>query len=609
MTPHLREKTTQLPVSPGVYIMRGAGGNVLYVGKARNLRARVRQYVAGHDTRPQIRFLMRDMHDIDCVVTSSEKEALFLENTLIKSHRPPYNVVFRDDKDYLWLKLDRRHPFPRLLFVRRPKPDGSKVFGPYASARAVRDTVKYVTGLFPLRTCSDHEFSNRSRPCLEYQMQRCPAPCVNYISAEEYAHRVNELTLFLEGKKSDLIRALVAEMARASEEERFEEAAKFRDRIVAVRKTLEPQSVVRHDDRDRDVLGYARDREAATLLLMNIRQGKLTHTHTYPKTDVLEDDDELILSFILQHYEDAPIPAEILLPQEIKERDAIEDWLRGKARRAVCVTVPRRGASAALVSLARKNAQIAFDLARQESDRIMNALSTLEKELHLNGRPDVMECTDISNLGGDHSVASVVRFRLGRPSKKEYRRYKIRFEGGADDYARIREVVRRRYGRLSREKHPMPDLIVIDGGRGHVESADEVLRELGLDRTDLIGLAKDRDAPKGARIDKIYKPGMNKPFVFEGHTDAIHLLMRLRDEAHRFAVTFHRHLRSKGAVRSEIRSVPGLGPKRTRRLLEAFGSVKNIREAGVDELVKRAGLPANTATKVHRHFHPDSQGA
>lgn len=603
MNPALRERT--YPTQCGVYLFKDARGKVLYVGKAINLRNRLRSYFSGNDSRPRIRFLMARLHEIGFVIAASEKEALLLENTLIKEHRPPYNMFFRDDKDYLWLKLDRRHPFPRLLFVRRPKAGGAKLFGPYASAAAVRETVRFVTTLFPLRTCSDHEFRNRTRPCLEHQVKRCPAPCVGFISGKEYGDLVGQAVLFLEGKSRDILTDLEARMATLAEEERFEEAALLRDRIRAIEKTIEPQAVIRADEADRDVLGFAREADRVALVVMDIRGGKLKASHVFHHVEVFEEDAEILETFVLQYYERHPIPPEVLAPPDVPGGAGLDVWLTARAGRPVNLRFPKRGELAALLDRARLNARTALDsaLSREERDRAL--VEALGRELGSPGPPAVMECLDISNISGTAAVGSVVVFRDGRPSKKDYRRFRIRLgatQGTAviDDYAMMRELVRRRYGRLKSEEKPLPDLILIDGGQGHLEAARGVLEELGLSGRVLAALAKDREHARPARVDKVHLPGRPEPLVLS----AAHLLMRLRDEAHRFAITYHRLVRSRSAIRSALDDIRGIGPKTRRRLLVAFGSAKGVEAANVPLLVAKGKVSASLANRIYRHFHP-----
>ncbi|MBI2058403.1 MAG: excinuclease ABC subunit UvrC [Nitrospirae bacterium] len=606
----LLEKIGRFPHSPGVYLMKSARGDVLYVGKSTDLRSRVRQYFAGQDTRPRIHSLMKQVSDVDCIVTASEKEALLLENSLIKEHQAPYNVSFRDDKDYLWLKMDMRHDFPRLVFVRRPKHDQSKLFGPFASARAARETVRFVSSMFPLRTCSDFEFANRSRPCLEYQMMRCPAPCVGNISREDYGNRAREAMLFLSGKRSEVVRELEAEMAALSAEERFEEAAAVRDRIDAIRKTLEPQSVNRAESQDQDVLGMAREADRLTVILMAIRQGKLTDTKTYHRHDVMEDDPEVLAAFLLQHYEKNAVPSQILLPFSVAGMEEMQGELKSKALHAVSLEVPERGMRKSLTELARKNAENALQIARREEERNHDLLAGLQKELSLRNFPAVMDCLDISNISGEHAVGSAVVFRDGIASKKDYRKFRVRLRTSdgttlVDDYAMMREVVRRRYARLLRESKPLPDLIVIDGGRGHVEAARTVLAELNAE-TDLIGLAKDKESGVQPRVDRVYKAGAVAPIILSSNAAAAFVLMRLRDEAHRFAITYHRVLRSKNTIAGELEKIPGIGPKTLRKIMRAFGSPDAVKKATVEDLVGRGKLHAALADRLYRHFHPET---
>ncbi|MEJ2472737.1 MAG: excinuclease ABC subunit UvrC [Desulfobacterales bacterium] len=601
----LRGMLPHLPDEPGVYLMRDAAGAVIYVGKARSLRKRLSSYFSGSG-RPDIKtaVLVKKIADIETIVTASEKEALILESNLIKRHRPRYNVILKDDKRYPSLRLDVTHPYPRLSIVRKPKKDGALYFGPYASAHAVRQTLKIINKTFKLRKCTDREFTIRTRPCLHCQMQGCLAPCCRDVNREEYTEMVREVVLFLKGRTPDLIRKIKAEMVAAAVRQDFEKAARLRDKMFALERTVEKQVVVATDVKDRDVIACARSAGLSLVMLLFVRGGFLIGSRTFNFTAPIADDMELMSAFIRQYYETAQfIPNEILIPVLPEEGTLLEEWLQTVKGTRVVLHRPRRGEKARLLAMAAQNAakELEEHLAR-ETDR-GDLLQRLQKRLQLGRLPTRIECYDNSNLGGSAAVSSMVVFIDGEPDKNAYRRYRIRNVSGPDDYATMNEVLRRRLERDATA--PPPDLLIVDGGKGQLNIALAVVADLGLEgRFDLIGIAK-KDAQRGETADKIFKPGRANPLNFGREADLLLFLQRIRDEAHRFAVAYHRKQRGKLALSSALDVIPGVGKVRKRALLKHFKSVRLIREASVEDLCSVEGIHRQLAQKIREHLHPD----
>jgi excinuclease ABC subunit C len=601
----LRGMLPHLPGEPGVYLMRDAAGAVIYVGKARSLRKRLSSYFSGSG-KPDIKtaVLIKKIADIETIVTASEKEALILESNLIKRHRPRYNVILKDDKRYPSLRLDVTHPYPRLSIVRKPKKDGALYFGPYASAHAVRQTLKIINKTFKLRKCTNREFTIRTRPCLHCQMQGCLAPCCRDVKREEYTEMVREVVLFLKGRTPDLIRKIKAEMVAAAERQDFEKAARLRDKMFALERTVEKQVAVSTDVKDRDVIACARSAELSLVTLLFVRGGFLLGSRTFNFTAPIVDDPELISAFIRQYYETAQfIPNEILIPVFPEETTLLEEWLQAVKGTRVVLRRPRRGEKARLLAMAVQTAakELEEHLAR-ETDR-GDLLQRLQKRLQLDRLPTRIECYDNSNLGGSAAVSSMVVFIDGEPDKNAYRRYRIRDVSGPDDYATMNEVLRRRLERDATV--PPPDLLIVDGGKGQLNIALAVVADLGLKgRFDLIGIAK-KDAQRGETADKIFKPARANPVNFGREADLLLFLQRIRDEAHRFAVAYHRKQRGKLALSSVLDVIPGVGKARKRALLKHFKSVRLIREASVEDLCCVKGIHRQLAQKIREHLHPD----
>ncbi|OGQ47934.1 MAG: excinuclease ABC subunit C [Deltaproteobacteria bacterium RIFCSPLOWO2_02_FULL_46_8] len=538
----LQEKIKNFPKSCGVYWMKDAAGHVLYVGKAKNLRSRVKSYFKKESkSRFQIDFLMRRTADIEFLVTDNEKEALLLENTLIKKHNPRYNFLLKDDKSYASLKLTH-HAFPALFITRDVVKDGSLYFGPYSSAGALRQTVDWLTKHFQLRTCSDHEFANRSRPCLEFHIGRCTAPCVGKVSAEKYASQVDEVKLFLSGQKKELIQKLKNRMTHASEGLRYEEAAHIRDLIAYAKETLEKQKVMHHGGKNYDCLGFAATKKESILCILVVRGGTLIDRlrFDFPLTPTLSP---ILSQFILQYYGALmDLPSQILLPCKLEDLASLEEILEEKSGHAVSLSVPRRGEAAKMTAMAIQNAK---HWAESKIKTEETVIERLQAKLSLQQAPHIIECVDISNLQGEHAVGSLVCFADGKPFKNRYRKFKIQMTKGPNDYAMMYEVLLRRFRRAL--EWPAPDLLLVDGGKGQLQIALKALADLGLHQQAVIAIAKAKGEEKS---DKIFIPGQKNPVSFRSNSPELLYLMRIRDEAHRFGITYHRSLRSKALFAS-----------------------------------------------------------
>ncbi|MBX7149448.1 excinuclease ABC subunit UvrC [bacterium] len=549
----LASKVSEFPANPGVYLMKDAKGKIIYVGKAKNLKSRVKQYLPVEgDGRYQIKFLMERVQDIDYLVTDTEQEALLLENSLIKKHKPKYNVFLKDDKTYISLKLTLTHPFPRLVATRNVKKDGSLYFGPYVNAQACYETADFAYKYFMLRTCSDHEFSNRSRPCLEYQIKRCTAPCVGYVTESQYGKQVNEIKLLLLGKNEELKKELKNKMLLLSEQEKFEDAAPLRDALNHLEQLLEKQKVVKHTGENQDYVTLYRENEQGMIAVLSVRNGDLVDSHYYPVVSV-EMDTEVLGSFMNQYYLTTPfIPSEILVSTTIPDVEALLEFLREKKGKKVCVRNPQKGDKKDLMELAQKNAIAQF--ARKVHKKFENteALSRLEKALDLKNPLKRIECYDISNISGKNPTGSRVTFIEGEPDKNLYRQYKIRSMDTPNDYAMMMEMLMRRFDKedINNEGDACPDLLIVDGGKGQLGVALEVLKDLNIESVPVIGVAKGQG--QGVRAkglwdnkkeEEIYLPGRKNPVILKRGSPELMLLQRIRDESHRFALKYHRKLR------------------------------------------------------------------
>jgi len=599
MNESLLNMVNNAPAAPGVYLMKDREGKVIYVGKANNLKSRLRAYSRGADSRYMVPFLVSRVHAVECIVTESEKEALILENTLIKEHRPRYNVIFRDDKTYFSIRIDLTGSFPRFQLVRRPKKDGAKYFGPYPSSASAKETLRFLQSTFPLRTCSDQELKSRTRPCLEFEIRRCLAPCIGRIDVPAYQRMVKDSVAFMEGRGEKLIADLRARMNDASEMLHFEEAAFLRDRITAIEETLEKQSAVSMSFKDRDVFGVYREGILTQVCVVYVRKGKIIGKKDIPVLKIQGDSSEIISSLVKQYYDnEAYVPDEIIIPVNIEDRMVIKEWLSEKKGKAISVTVPKKGERLELLRIAGSNAETVFCTERQSMDT-EEVLTETARVLHLTNKPDRIECFDISNIGGNYAVGSMASFVGGRPWKAGYRRFRIRTVKEADDYAMMYEVLNRRF----RVKENLPDLIVVDGGKGQLQVAITVLRDLHVKGVDVISLAKggkEQHVHKGQ--DHVYCIGKKNPVYLSRWPDVLFLLQRARDEAHRFAVTYHRKVKHKRDFQSELDAIPGIGPFKKKALLKFFGDIKKIREAPVEELQKVSGIGGKRAEKICAFF-------
>ena len=600
--------TERLPTEPGCYLMRDAEGGIIYVGKAANIRARVRQYFgATSDTRYFVKLLDRYLDHIDFIVTANEKEALILENALIKRHQPRFNVELKDDKNFLHLRIDDRVDWPRIDVVRKPRRDGAKYFGPYHSASKIRSTLKLVERHFKLRNCDDLTFQNRSRPCLQYQIKRCPGPCVLPVDKAEYHQQVGDVMLFLQGRRDELIKQLQAKMTAAAAEMAYERAARYRDQLRAIEGSLEDQRMVDLREVDRDVFGLYREGGLLQVIVLLVRRGKMVGSRNFGFDRQGTPDAEVLSTFANLFYNAGnPVPDEVLVPVDPDGSEALRERLEELRGRKVALKVPQRGAGRKLMEMAQKNAEHAFFQARREEAVRDGGLVRLKKRLSLSNLPYRIECYDISLFQGSNPVASRVVFESGVPERSAYRHYKIRDVEGTDDYAMMREVLMRRLSR-GLDEGDLPDLIVVDGGKGQLNVALAVFSDLSIEGVDVVGLAKARviegaDDGRGGTMrssERVFLPGVKDPVALRSHTDELFLMTHLRDEAHRFAITFHRKLRTGRNFTNVLDEIPGVGPARRRALLTAFGSLRKLRKADVAALAEVDGIGEQLARTIH----------
>ncbi len=604
----LETRLATLPTAPGVYKFTDKNGTVIYIGKAKNLRARVRQYARGGDGRPHVRFLLARVHDVEALVTRNEKEALLLEDTLIKQFKPRYNIRLKDDSSYWHVKLTQGDTWPRLLLTRKVVKDGAKYLGPFHSSAAVQDTLETIRKVFPLRTCSDGVFRNRTRPCLEYQIKRCLGPCTLPVDPADYRSQIKNALLLLEGKSTQLVDELEARMATAAEALRFEAAARLRDQIRAVTKTAEKQQVATPLGADQDVFGLYREGGLIEVQVLFVRSGKLVGNQGYGFDDNEFPDDEVLAELLSQFYQGRRfVPDEVLLPFPLEDAAVRSEVLSERKGKKVGITRPRRGDKLRLVEMAEENARHSFVEKRRGEEHKEKTLDSLRRALRLRNAPKRIECFDISNIQGNLAVGSMVVFDECEPDKQRYRRFRIKTVEGADDFRMMYEVLMRRYQRAVAE-HDLPDLLVVDGGKGQLGVAVEVLRELTIDEVDVIGLAKMRTerAPFAEEVarssERVFLPGRKNPVVLKPNATALFLLQRVRDEAHRFAITYHRSLRAKERLGSPLDSIRGVGPAKRKALLRHFGSLKRVRAAAPDELGQVSGITPALAEEIHRHL-------
>jgi len=594
---------SRVPSSPGVYLMKDFHGEILYIGKAQNLKKRLASYFGKTDLLDaKTAVMIHKIANFETIITASEKEALILESNLIKRHKPRYNVVLKDDKRYPSLRLDVEHPYPKLAIVRKIKKDRALYFGPYSSAQAVRETLKIINKTFKLRKCSDREFKTTTRPCLNCQMRGCLAPCCRDIDKKYYDEMVKEVVLFLKGRTPELIRKIKKEMVKAADARDFERAAVLRDKMYSLERTVERQAAVSTDLKDRDVIAITRSSGIFTVTLFYVRGGFLLGTRVFYFTDTMSNDAEIVGTFIRQYYESGHfIPKEILVSIRLEDTALLEEWLRNLKGQKVVIGWPQKGEKARLVSMALRNAQKSLNDKVAALAGELDTLARLQKRLNLNRLPMRIECFDNSNLSGTEPVAGMVVFENGTSKKSGYRKYKIKSIAKQDDYAHMQEVLQRRYGKGERSK-PFPDLLIVDGGKGQLNIAVSVLKGLKLENElDIIGIAK-KDVHKGEAQDKIYKPGRANPINFDREGNLLLFLQKIRDEAHRFAITFQRKRRKMTTMRSALDSVPGIGKMRKENLFRHFGGIRAIRSASIQELSAVPGINRKIAETIKKQL-------
>ncbi|MFW2389907.1 MAG: excinuclease ABC subunit UvrC [Polyangiales bacterium] len=603
-----QRKLDKLPASPGVYVFRGADSKVLYVGKARSLRSRVRSYFlpGSSDLRAFVSRLERELADIETFVTHTDKEAALLENQLIKSHQPKYNVKLRDDKEYLSLRLDPKRDWPRLEVVRRPKPDGAQYFGPYHSATAARQTLRLVNRYFQLRTCTDVELRMRSRPCLQHQIKRCPAPCVLDVDEIEYRAQVANVARFLDGRHDELVRDLSSRMGGASEELEYERAAIYRDQIRAVERAREEQRVAGVQKSDQDVIGFHREGDQVEVAVLSMRGGRLFAVRTLPLRRVAVPNDEMLGAFLRQHYAEHPsLPDEILVSVQIEMSEALEELLSEGRKRRVQILEPKRGAKAKLLELAQENAEHAFREKERARENVEARLTELQKQLRLSSLPRRIECVDISHSGGEETVAVFVSLQDGAPAKERYRSFRVKGVGGGDDYGAMYEVLMRRLrrGKNEEEGWELPDLLVVDGGKGQLGVAARAREDVGVPDLEIASVAKPRTSATGEEEgDRVFLPGQKNPIPVRA-SSALSLLLLARDETHRASNALRKKVGRKRRLRSELDGVAGIGPKTRGKLLRNLGSLREVLAASQEQLVE-AGATRKQAEAIR-----DSLGA
>src|SRR5919201_1847498 len=605
-TEYLRERLKALPDTPGVYLMRDGQMRVIYAGKALSLRNRVPYYFHQASLLPDhIRAMVERVHEFEVITTANEKEALVLENTLIKRYRPRFNIRLRDDKNYLYIKLPVNEDFPKIHMVRRPGSEGSKYYGPYTHAIALRTTLKTVRRVIPYRRCSDSEFA-LGRPCFYYHLNLCPAPCAGFINRDDYHEQLNQVANFLDGRSDDVVKRLKQQMQEAADKLEYEAAARYRDRLEAMERMAERQKVLAMSRYDQDLFGLARADGQGSVRVFSVREGRLSGSENFDLVGLGKDQSnaDVLNAFVSQYYANAThIPKEVFVPEVLPDRALIEQWLSERRGSQVSVKVPQRGKQRELLQQAAANAEETMRQMRirldYDADRTASLLNALQTRMTLPALPVRIECYDISNIQGKYPVGSMVVFEDGRPKPAHYRHFRIKSVQGANDFAMLQEVLRRRFGRLARSEEGipeepsfsrLPDLVLIDGGKGQLSAAREVLESMGLASVPTFGLAKEHE--------ELFRPGESDPLRLPLDSEALFLVQRIRDEAHRFAITFHRVVRRKDAFASVLDGISGIGPVRRRALLRRFGSIESIRNASVDELMGVKGITQPLAVAI-----------
>lgn len=600
-------KLKNLPTSPGVYLMKDVKHKVIYVGKAKNLKNRVKSYFKkSPDYRLYTEYLVRRVADIDFVLTETEKEALILENNLIKQFKPKFNINLRDDKTFISIKLEVNKKFPYPKVVRQIENDGSMYFGPYASSRAVRETLRYINDTIPIRKCPDNVFKNRVKPCLYYQIYKCLGPCCDLVDEATYQGLIDQVILILKGKQEDLIGILKQQMYEESKAMRYEKAAKIRDRIRAIEETVEKQRIHSMTFVDRDVFGYYMSGNEVYIEVMFIRSGNMEDVASYHFSTNHNTIEEMFRSFLNQFYSQTRfIPSEVIIPVQSADAKLLGEWLSERKGKKVEVIYPQRGDKVRLIEMAQKNAENAYLVSRVHEEDFARTLQSLKETLKLKQIPERIECFDISNIFGKHSVGSMVTFEQGKPNKSRYKRFKIKTVGQIDDYAMMYEVLTRRCKRAV-EEGDLPDLIMVDGGKGQLGVALKVFEELAIGNVDLISLAKGRTESRvtGEKIgEQVFLPHISEPIMLSPSAPELLFLDKVRDEAHRFAITYHRKLRDKEYYKSPLDEIPGIGTARKKALMKCFGSIEGIRNATIEQLIEISKLPPKQANEIFHYFH------
>ncbi len=609
----MQDKIKHLPDKPGVYIFRDSEGEIVYVGKALSLKSRVRSYFYSVSRQsPKVASMMERAVDFEYIVTDSEVEVLILESNLIKEHRPRYNILLRDDKSYPFLKVTIPEDYPRVCVTRRVIKDGSLYFGPYTRVGAVNETLKLIGRLFPLRSCKDRSLQLRGRPCLNYHIGRCLAPCSGKVDKEEYRSMIKEVCLFLEGKQEEVLERLNRRMQEAAANMEFERAARLRDQIIAVEKVLEKQKIVAYAGGDQDVISAVVGSGEASVMIFFVRGGKLLGRESFFLKNIGgESAEEVVTSFVKQYYHNAEfIPQEILLSAVLDEEiEVLSQWLSVKKGKRVFVRQPKRGVKKRLLEMVEKNARLALEELLLSRNNSGDDLAELAKNLGLDKPPNRIECYDISNIQGAETVASMAVFEKGESAPEQYRRFKIKTVQGPNDFASMHEVISRRFERAKEENqmiklgllstkkakfHILPDLVILDGGKGQLSAAMEAMSELGFSDIPLFALAKEEEL--------LFKPGNDLPIRLPRDSKSLYMLQRIRDEAHRFAVTYHRQLRTKRNLKSMLDDIDGVGKIRKKALLKAYPTVKALSEATVEDLLSVPGINKAVAREVYKYF-------
>lgn len=605
----LQTKVKNAPVNSGCYIFRDSDDEILYIGKARNIKNRIKSYFTNSDKVPKTRLMMKKVEDVEFIVTNSEVEALILENSLIKEHQPKYNILLRDDKTFPYVKLTNE-PFPRVHSTRRIQKDSSKYYGPYTDAGNLRKTLRIIHEIFPLRQCKKYltrekiESGKYDRPCLNYDIEKCLAPCQGWVTEQEYQKMISKVEDFLNGKTDQVIDYFEEKMDDAAEKLNYEEAAKFRDKIDTIRKYAAKQSAELTDFSDKDAIALRREAEDSCAVVFKIREGKVINRDKFFLENIIKEKKSVIMQNFLQRFYDSTefIPDEVLVSDYPDDRELLSSWLSSRKGKNVTIVKPNKLDRKRVVRMAGKNAK--YQLKKyilkksKRKDYIPKTLQELQKELNLEKLPRRIEAFDISHIKGKFTVASMVYFENAAPKKSKYRRFRIKTVDGIDDYASMREVVNRRYTRLLDEEKPLPDLVLIDGGKGQLSAARQILDALELDELPAIGLAK--------RLEEIFIPEMKNSIILPKDSIALTLLKRIRDESHRFAIQYHRKIRSSGSIKSQLDDIPGLGKKKKQALIKHYKSVSKLKSLSEEELTEVKGIGPKLAKTIWTHLHERS---